>query len=205
MTMAGLRVGVVDAGIGTWRALLTILDYLDVNAEVARSPELIDNYSHIILPGVGNFTLGAKRLEEGGWTGSLAKFAASGKPCLGVCLGMQLLGSKSSEGTGSGLGLIDFDSKRLSSDGPFRTPNIGWSSISVTRGHHLLKNQAEDARFYFSHSFALTEGHSATVATATHNLPFTSIVVKDNVAGAQFHPEKSQSHGINFLENFVSW
>lgn len=205
MTIAGPRVGVVDAGLGTWRAFLTILDYLGVDAEVARSPELVDNYSHIILPGVGNFTLGAKSLEEGGWTGSLAKFAESGKPFLGVCLGMQLLGSKSSEGPGFGLSLIEFDSKRLSSDGPFRTPNIGWSSISVTTRHHLFKNQAEDARFYFSHSFGLTEVHSATVATATHNSPFTSVVVKDNVAGAQFHPEKSQSHGINFLENFVSW
>lgn len=205
MTKGGSKVGVIDAGIGTWRAFLTILDYLRVDAEVVRSPESIANYSHIVLPGVGHFTPAATRLEEGGWVAPLKKFAESGKPFLGVCLGMQLLGTKSVEGPGAGLGLIDFETTPLSSDGPFRVPNIGWNRLSVNKEHHLLQNRAQDARFYFSHSFAVTEGHSASVASTSHNSPFSSVIVRDNVAGAQFHPEKSQLHGINFLENFVSW
>jgi glutamine amidotransferase len=84
-------------------------------------------------------------------------------------------------------------------------PNIGWSSLEIAKNHHLLNNLAPDARFYFSHSFAVDGAHPASIATTTHNSKFASVVAKGNVAGAQFHPEKSQIHGVNLLRNFVSW
>ena len=204
MTDPQAKIGVVDAGIGTWKAFITILEHLGVRAEVTRAPELLANFSHVILPGVGNFISASSQLQEGGWTGPLVSFAESGKPLLGVCLGMQLLGSQSAEGLGSGLGLIEFESTRLPSEGPYRVPNIGWSSLAITNSHYLFDNQASDARFYFSHSFGISGEHHNAIATTLHNSLFTSVIAKDNVAGAQFHPEKSQLHGINFLRNFVS-
>lgn len=205
MTKSAVKVGVIDAGIGNWKSFLNIFDYLGIRAEVARSPELVGNYSHIILPGVGNFTVASKNLEDRDWVNPLIGFARTGSPILGVCLGMQLLGCKSSEGPGAGLGLMDFESTRLLGDGSYRVPHIGWNRLSVKRDHQLLKNLGEDARFYFSHSFAVSESHPAQVASTRHNSSFSSVVVSNNIAGVQFHPEKSQLHGINFLENFVSW
>lgn len=205
MTDPQAKIGVVDAGIGTWKAFITILEHLGVRAEVTRAPELLGNFSHLILPGVGNFVSASSQLQEGGWTGPLVSFAESGKPFLGVCLGMQLLGSQSAEGLGSGLGLIEFESTRLPSEGPYRVPNIGWSSLAITENHNLFENQASDARFYFSHSFGINGVHPNAIAKTLHNSAFTSVIAKGNVAGAQFHPEKSQLHGINFLRNFVNW
>ncbi len=205
MTDPQAKIGVVDAGIGTWKAFITILEHLGVRAEVAQAPESLDNFSHLILPGVGNFVSASRQLQEGGWTGPLVSFAESGKPFLGVCLGMQLLGSQSAEGIGSGLGLIEFASTRLPSEGTYRVPNIGWSTLAITKNHHLFENQSSDARFYFSHSFGIDGVHPNAIAKTFHNSPFTSVIAKGNVAGAQFHPEKSQLHGINFLRNFVSW
>ena len=205
MTDSQAKIGVVDAGIGTWKAFISILEHLGVRAEVTRAPELLGNFSHLILPGVGNFVSASSQLQEGGWTGPLVSFAESGKPFLGVCLGMQLLGSQSAEGLGSGLGLIEFESTRLPSEGPYRVPNIGWSSLAITKNHNLFENHASDARFYFSHSFGINGVHPNAIAKTLHNSPFTSVIAKGNVVGAQFHPEKSQLHGINFLRNFVNW
>jgi glutamine amidotransferase len=117
---------------------------------------------------------------------------------------MQLLGSGSREGEGTGLDLLDFSSEQLSTEGQLRIPHIGWNTVQQTSVHPIFKDWTEDSRFYFVHSFAVSDSCPDSIGTTVHNKPFTSIVAKKNIVGVQFHPEKSHKHGQTLLTNFVA-
>jgi glutamine amidotransferase len=199
----GISVGIIDIGIGTWASQLNIIRFLGYEAETVNEPEGLESFSHIILPGVGNFARAIEKLDSKGWRDSITNYAATGSKLLGVCLGMQLLGNSSEEGPGAGLGLLDFASISLSQDGPRRVPNIGWGKVHPKNNNQLLQNLGNDPRFYFVHSFAVPAQVDSAVGISQHNSEFASVVSKGNISGVQFHPEKSHRFGMRLFENFL--
>lgn len=197
-------IGVVDYGVGTWTSVVNMLDSIGVVGESCANPDELSRYSHVILPGVGNFSAATARLNALGWRGALQAKAASGVPILGICLGMQLLGSGSEEGEGEGLSLLDFRTEKLSNSGDFRVPNIGWNVVQRKADHAIFQGWTDDFRFYFVHGFAVPESCPDSIGTTVHNNRFTSVVAKDNIVGVQFHPEKSHKYGQRLIQNFAS-
>jgi imidazole glycerol-phosphate synthase subunit HisH len=198
-----LNVGVVDAGIGTWPSSIKMIDSLGYRVSRVSQPQDLNSFTHIVLPGVGNFEAASRKLEEGGWMEAIRNVAQLGKPLLGICLGMQLLGNSSEEGQGHGLGLLDFRSERLEAVGPRRVPNIGWASVEQVRKHDLFRDFEAEARFYFVHSYAVPENAPSCLGITLHNNEFASVVSHENVIGVQFHPEKSHRFGMKLFENFL--
>jgi glutamine amidotransferase len=197
-------VGVVNYGVGTWTSVVNMLESIGADAESCTDPEQLGQFTHLILPGVGNFSVASSRLDSLGWRQALVSRATSGTPILGICLGMQLLGSGSSEGEGEGLALLNFQSEQLSSEGQLRIPHIGWNTVEQNSDHPIFDNWTEDSRFYFVHSFAVSDTCPDAIGTTVHNKPFASVVAKGNIVGVQFHPEKSHKHGQTLLTNFVA-
>lgn len=203
MALRSALVGVVDYGIGTWTSVVNMLDSIGVDGESCDDPSQIDRFSHIILPGVGNFSVASARLDTLGWRTALSSKADSGAPILGICLGMQLLGRGSSEGEGEGLSLLNFTSEPLSTDGDLRVPHIGWNTVQATSDHEIYTGWTEEFRFYFVHSFAVSASCPESIGITEHNNPFSSVVAQGNVLGVQFHPEKSHKYGQKLLSNFA--
>jgi len=199
----GEIVGVINFGIGTWASVVNMLDALGINGSMCRDPNQISKYSHLILPGVGNFSTAASKLDDLGWSEPLLKQIHGGVPTLGICLGMQLLGEDSEESPGRGLGVMAFTSKRLSDSGNLRVPHMGWNSVEPNSDHPIFKNWSSDFRFYFAHSYAVPLSVPSCVGVSFHNQPFSSVVAHENVVGVQFHPEKSHFYGKKVFENFV--
>ena len=204
MASESVLVGVVDYGIGTWTSVVNMLDSIGVDGESCGDPEQIDRFSHLILPGVGNFSVASSRLDTLGWRSALTARAEFGIPFLGICLGMQLLGTGSSEGEGEGLSLLNFKSEPLSSDGDLRVPHIGWNTVRETSEHQIFNGWTEEFRFYFVHSFAVSASCPESIGITEHNMPFSSVVAKGNIVGVQFHPEKSHKYGQRLLSNFAT-
>lgn len=166
-----------------------------------------DGLSHLIVPGVGNFSAVMRHLEEDGLTAPIRDFAASGRPLLGICVGMQLLAIRGSEGGDTaGLGLVDGVVERLPAGSGRVLPHVGWSSVRFVRDHPVLDGVKPGRDFYFVHSYAmLVEDESEALGLTDYGAEFVSIVGKGNVVGFQFHPEKSQANGLRLLENFGWW
>lgn len=197
------KIGVIDAGIGNWTSVVNALESIGVPAFAAREPTRLNIYSHLILPGIGSFHNASKKLSMVGWRFGIQDFVTTGKPILGICLGMHLLGIESEEGEGQGLSLLKMSTKKLSADGSLRVPNIGWGELNRVVDHPILRNIEPGSRFYFSHSYGVERGLPVEISTTVHNKAFSSIVAKDNVVGVQFHPEKSHSFGKEILKNFT--
>ena len=199
-----VSVGIIDLGIGTWASQVNIIRFMGYKVETVIDPRNLPEFTHAILPGVGNFARAAERLNSNGWRESIREYADNGSKLLGVCLGMQLLGQSSEEGPGSGLGLLDFECTTLDSDGLRRVPNIGWGRVQSTVNHSLLRDLGDNSRFYFSHSYSVPAGVDSTVGITEHNSIFSSVVAKGNISGVQFHPEKSHRYGMRLFENFLN-
>jgi glutamine amidotransferase len=134
-------------------------------------------------------------------------FAASGKPLMGICLGMQILSSIGSENTISdGLGLIPGEVKLMEGPENLKLPHVGWNNISLSQDHILLEGIKKNIDFYFVHSYCFhVHNKSQSIASTEYGNVFTSIVANENVFGTQFHPEKSQKNGLRILDNFCLW
>jgi imidazole glycerol phosphate synthase glutamine amidotransferase subunit len=144
-------------------------------------------------------------LEEKQLVGPLREFAASGRPLLGICLGMQLLLESSEEGSARGLGLIPGTSLRFEERPGVRVPHMGWSHATPTREDGLIAGLPDDNRFYFVHSYRVVPSDdSAVLATTEYGVTFASMVRTGSVMGAQFHPEKSHAFGMTILKNFAA-
>ncbi len=164
-----------------------------------------DDLSHLIVPGVGNFRAVMGHLEEAGLVDRIRGFAATGRPLLGICAGMQLLAEWGTEsGDTPGLGLVHGRVERLPEGKVL--PHVGWSSVKFRFDHPVLDGIKPGRDFYFVHSYALQTDHDEEFLGETeYGAPFASIVARDNVVGFQFHPEKSQANGLKLIENFCLW
>ena len=175
--------------------------------KVSTSKEDILNASKLILPGVGSFDKGIENLKRLGYFDIIKKKVIEDKiPILGICLGMQLLTNSSEEGESNGFGFVDASSKKFvfEKDSKLKVPHMGWNIVKLQKDSTLFKGLDDEIRFYFVHSFAVECNDKADIlATTYHGYEFVSIFEKDNIIGAQFHPEKSHKFGITFFRNFV--
>lgn len=198
---------IIDYGLGNLASVLNMFKKIGVkDVVVSNNKEIIGNATKLLLPGVGAFDAGMTNLENSGLIPILNKKVIEDKtPTLGICLGMQLLTKRSEEGKKEGLGWIDAETIKFNLDPllKLKVPHMGWNYIKVNKKNPLIDTESKN-RFYFVHSYyvkCIDENQS--IATSNFGIDFTCIVNKNNIFGAQFHPEKSLKFGMKLLENFA--
>lgn len=200
------EISILNYGIGNTGSILNMLRKLRVEAEIASTPAAVERALRLIVPGIGAFDACMDALQKSGLRDAVLQFAAAGRPLLGICVGMQMLTLGSEEGNLPGLGLIRAHTRRFAASVGLRIPHMGWDAVSwLIPGHPLARELLEGSRFYFVHSFRVTcESASNTLAVCTYGEEFAAAIVSDNVAGVQFHPEKSHRFGLQLLSNFAT-
>ncbi len=200
-------VAVAYFGMSNTGSVSAALEEAGVEHFVTNDPARLAGASHIILPGVGSFSLAMQKLRDGGWLPPLRDSALTQKkPVLGICLGMQLLAATGEEGgTCEGLNLIEGRVRRLDTLGcTLRIPHVGWNSVQHRPHAGLFDGIAQGTDFYFVHSYAFEpETNGDVSATVDYGVPLTAAVRRGNIFGAQFHPEKSSKAGRKVLKNFL--
>lgn len=204
-------VAIINYGLGNLGSIANMLKAIGEKTIVTSDAKKIHNAERLILPGVGAFDAGMEQLEKRELIPVIQREAASGKPVLGICLGMQLLGRKSEEGKKAGLGLIPFDNVRFDFSNidetlrkQLKIPHMGWDIVEFKKNVPLLQEIQGTQRYYFVHSYhAVCDSVENVLMTCDYGYEFAASVFKDNVYGAQFHPEKSHDFGMKIFENFV--
>ena len=200
-----MSVSIIGYGLGNTGSVLNMFKRAGVEARVITTPEQVASSDRVLLPGIGAFDHGMTKLADLGFDVALREFATTGKPFMGICLGMQLLLDSSEEGVMSGLGLIPGGSVRFDEAAGARIPHMGWSAIEPRHPDPLIAGAETGSRFYFVHSYRVVPERDADVlATSRYGVEFASMVRSGNVMGAQFHPEKSHTFGMTVLRNFGS-
>lgn len=199
-------IGIIDYGLGNLRSVLGAIEKLGFQGTISSDADKLSQADKLILPGVGAFGDGIKNLKARGLIKPLNDLVTrQRKPILGICLGFQLLSEGSEEyGNHEGLGWIPGHVKRII-PGPdqLRVPHVGWNDLEQTRDCILFDDVPDPALFYFVHSYYLDTDADTAVGTCTYGAPMTAAVQRGNVFGTQFHPEKSQQHGLTVLKNFL--
>jgi imidazole glycerol-phosphate synthase subunit HisH len=194
---------VVDFGAGNLRSVQRALEATGQNARVVCTVPEIEAAQALILPGVGSSNDAMKALHKLGLVEPLRVYAASGRPFLGVCLGLQLLYEWSEEGGGvECLGLLPGTIRRFPRVPGLKVPQIGWNAVEITAEHPLLHGIPSGTYFYFVHSYYAEPDPAVTLGQAEHGVPFAAIVGSQNVLATQFHPEKSADLGLRIYSNF---
>ncbi len=198
-------IAIIDYGMGNLRSVQKAIEAVGHEATVSSDPELIRRASKVILPGVGAFADAIAQLRQTGLGEAFTEAVRAGKPCLGVCLGLQLLFDASEEdGEHTGLGLIPGRVVRFRSEPGLKVPHMGWNTLQVRRPNPLLEGMEIDASVYFVHSYyARPADPDHIVAESDHPGPFAAMVARDNLIATQFHPEKSQRVGLAMYANFA--
>ena len=201
-------IAVVDYGVGNLFSLCSSLDAVGAESVVTSDPQIIKSVDKILLPGVGAFEDARRKLDATGLTDLIVSEVIAGKKIFGICLGMQMLFEKSYEyGEHDGLGRLSGSVVGMRGRIPegFKIPHIGWNSLSVKREHPIFKYTKDGDFVYFVHSYYADGCSDSLLATCEYGMEITAAVAKDNVAGAQFHPEKSGECGLNILRAFAEW
>jgi len=194
-------VAVVNYGVGNLRSIRRGLEKSGASAEITHSPKNLRNSDAIVLPGVGAFAPAVKNMAP--ISDVVAEAMKNGKPILGVCLGLQLLFTRSSEGGSvNGLDFISGDIVKLPEN--VKTPQMGWNTLNIVQSHPLLEGVKDGSYVYFVHSYyPQPTDPDVIVATTEYGVRFPSMVAKKNLFATQFHPEKSSKTGLAILKNFV--
>ncbi len=188
--------------MGNLRSVQKAFEKVGAEAQVIASPRELQGAAGIVLPGVGAFGQAMQNLSAAGWVEPLREACVSGLPFIGICLGMQLLFESSEEmGQHPGLGILAGDVRRFT--GNLKVPQMGWNQIHIRQSNPLLRGVPDGSFAFFVHSYyCMPRDESLVLATTEYGNEFASIVGRENVFGAQFHPEKSQTVGLKMLENF---
>ncbi len=196
---------VIDYGVGNVGSIRKMLRKGGWDVTVSADPELIDRATGLILPGVGAFDDAMGRLRATGLIGLIERRVLEQEvPLLGICLGMQMLGRRSDEGTSEGLGWIDAETVALPDRPGLRVPHIGWNAVTPDNGCPLFDETTADDRFYFLHSFQIRcHDPQLVVARSEYGGQFACAVQRGNIHGVQFHPEKSHGAGLRLLSSFA--
>ena len=198
-------IAIIDYGVGNLFSLKSSFAAIGEEAAATGDPDIIRKADKLILPGVGAFEDAAVKLKESGIAEVIKEEAASGKPLLGICLGMQLLFDRSLEyGEHDGLGLIKGVVKPMEGliSPELKIPHIGWNPLIIKKEHPLFSKINNGDCVYFVHSFFADECEDAVIAMAEYDIELTAAVAKDNIMGCQFHPEKSGDVGLDILRAF---
>jgi glutamine amidotransferase len=202
------QVTIIDYNLNNVRSLSRAVEVCGAKPYVVSQPHELDRPTHLIIPGVGNFSRAMALLEARGWPPVLRELAAGrATQILGICLGMQLLAERGTEGGDvPGIGLIDGRVERLRTlTSTERIPHVGWNEVVTVRSSPLLAEIPDQTDFYFVHSYQfLPCDLESLVGTTAYGGGFAAIVQRENVFGVQFHPEKSSHMGLRLLQNFIS-
>jgi glutamine amidotransferase len=200
-------IAIIDYNLGNTGSIVNMLKRIGYKAIVTADPEVIRNAEKLILPGVGHFGEAMENLHNSGLLPVLEeKVIQQDTPILGICLGMQLMGTFSEEGDCKGLGWIDAEIRRFDNtiDPTIKIPHMGWNEVHSSNNHPLMNGLKSNARFYFVHSYHAVCSKSENVLfESVHGYRFTAAFMKNNIYGVQFHPEKSHRFGMTLLTNFV--
>lgn len=198
-------IAVVDFGAGNLRSIQKGLERQGLDVRVTDSPDALDEAAALVVPGDGAFGPAMARLRAARFVDRIRAFVDSGRPFLGVCLGMQLLFEQSEEdGIHEGLGVLPGRVVRL--PGRVKVPHMGWNALHIPRPTPLLEGCATGMYVYFIHSYQVVPADPALVAaTADYGGEVAAVVGRGNVWATQFHPEKSGTWGIRILSNFARW
>jgi glutamine amidotransferase len=191
---------IFDYGVGNLLSLKCALEKVGLNAKISVSTQQLRKADAIALPGVGNFSAAATKLDA--VKEQLVDAVESGTPLLGICIGLQLFFQESEEGPGKGLAL--FEGKNVRLRGEVKVPHMGWNTLRLVKQNALFEGVADESYVYFVHSLYPVPADKDIVATKTeYGATFTSAIASKNVFGTQFHPEKSGDIGLKILENFA--
>ena len=201
---------IIDYGMGNLRSVQKGFERVGFNALVTADPREAGQAERLVLPGVGAFRDCMDNLRQGGFIDPILRHVESGRPFLGICLGLQLLFTESEEfGRHQGLDIIPgkvvrFPAGLRQGDEALKVPHMGWNQIEIRRPAPVFKGVEEGVSVYFVHSYYVVPEDESMVATVTdYGIPFCSAVWRDNVVATQFHPEKSQQVGLQMLKNFA--
>ena len=199
---------IVDYGVGNLGSIVNMLKKVGAKAEASSDPDVLRKAEKLILPGVGAFDAGMKKLNETGLVPVLNELVLEKKvPVIGLCLGMQLMTGKSEEGTEAGLGWIEAETVRFKfgpENAHLKIPHMGWNTLDIQRQHPLVADLEPESRFYFVHSYHIVCADKTDVVAYTdYGYPLAAIINRENIMGAQFHPEKSHKFGMQLLKNFA--
>jgi glutamine amidotransferase len=199
---------IVDYRVGNLASIANMLKRAGFAAQITSDPGAVAAADKLILPGVGAFDTGMANLAELGLVEPLRRRALDdAAPVLGICLGMQLLLEGSEEGRLAGLGWVRGRCRRFQfagADSQLKVPHMGWNEVRPSRRDSLFGDLADDAGFYFVHSYyAVCDDEADVLARTTHGHDFASAVQRGNIFGTQFHPEKSHKHGLRVLKRFA--
>jgi glutamine amidotransferase len=200
---------IVDYGLGNLYSIANMLRHIGEESAITADKQIIRMADRLILPGVGKFDEGMTRLEDTGLKKAILSEVLSGKPVLGICLGMQLLGKSSEEGKKEGLGLLNFRTIRFDFDEKrsLKIPHMGWERVRFISNKCPLTLSLDDKqRYYFVHSYhAVCEEQGIEIISCDYGYSFTAGVRKKNIYGVQFHPEKSHRYGMALMQNYVRY
>ena len=197
-------IAIIDYGAGNLQSVEKALRHIGCPCQVADSPAQLAQAQAAVLPGVGAFGQAMAALEQRGLDRAIREFVDSGRPFLGICLGLQVLFESSEESPGvKGLGLLPGKILRLPGDRGLKIPHIGWNSLGVGRPGWLLKGLEPEPYVYFVHSYYLQAQGDVVTSTAQYGCQIHAAVEQGNLAACQFHPEKSGSTGLGILRNFA--
>lgn len=198
----------IDYGVGNIFAFQNVYKRLDIPTKIAKSTEDLMDAQKLILPGVGSFDYAMIRLNNSGMRDKLDELVLEQKvPVIGICVGMQMMGNRSDEGSEEGLkwingDILKFDEKLIQHR--TKLPHMGWNDVTPVRNHPLFAGLEKEAIFYFLHSFYFKcNNPTDSIAISDYGVSFSSAVFKDNIYGIQFHPEKSHQYGEKLLHNFA--
>ena len=200
-------IGIVDYKMGNLASVINAFAKIGADATLESDPSKLSQYDKLILPGVGAFGDAMEHLQSNGMDEAVKAYAQSGKPLLGICLGMQLLFESSEEfGSTKGLGLIPgkvvaFDETKF--DHPQKVPHMGWNELFVQKDTPLFSGLEKDFYLYFVHSFHAECDDRYAIGKTHYGYEFVSAVQNDNIYGIQPHPEKSHENGLKIIENFA--
>lgn len=199
---------VLDYGAGNIGSVLNMIKKVGGQAVAKSDINSVATADKLLLPGVGSFDNAMIRLKNLGLVEPIKEFAKSGKPLMGICLGMHLLTNSSEEGVEPGLGLIAAKVRKFkfsAESSNLRIPHMGWNIAYPSQAHPMMEGLTDRARFYFVHSYhAVLDNPEEELMYSNYGYRFTSALCKNNVIGFQFHPEKSHRYGMQLIKNFVS-
>lgn len=201
-----MSLGLIDYGSGNYESVRNAFLRLGCEPISVRGEQDFDRCERLVLPGVGSFRGCMERLEGRGFTDPLLAAVSSGRPLLGVCVGLQVLAEEGDEyGTQPGLGLIPGRVRRVDTGSSgLPLPHIGWNDCTIHRESALTEGLGPDPEFYFVHSYHFVpESRDDVVATCDYGESVTAVVERGHVMGVQFHPEKSQRVGLRLLQSFL--